>query len=389
MSDGPNIMIAGGGTGGHLFPAMAVAKRISELRPDATIAFAGTERGLEYRLIPNTPWKLYTVPVYGLSGTGFLRRLLALTLLPAAMQAASRIVGEFKPDLVIGVGGYASAPVLFSAGMRRIPRVILEQNAIPGVTNRIFGPSVDRVFVSFKEAILRFKPNRAGNRDHISCPGNPVRDELLNLPEKTSEHVTDPAAPHLLVFGGSQGAEALNDAMLAIIKGLMKKLPGLTVTHQTGRYAATPMGQKYVRIGAGEASKVDVMPFIDDMAAAYEAADLVLCRSGATSVAELTAIGKPSLLVPYPHATHDHQTHNAKALVDAGAAILIPQTDLPDPEHFGPDPKAEALIDILVDLLGDPTRLATMAHSAKQLGRPKAADDIANACLNLIQSEPT
>lgn len=368
------MLVAGGGTGGHLFPGLAVADALAARAPGAAIAFAGTERGLEFKVIPRTAYRLYTVPVYGLVGKGLWRRVLALTLLPAALQAASRILGEFRPDLVIGVGGYASAPLLFAAGIRRIPRVILEQNAVPGLTNRIFGPQVERVFLAFEAARERFKPNARGNRDHISCPGNPVRAQLL-----AATPVADPAAPHLLVFGGSQGAAAINDAMLAGAPALFRALPGLTVTHQTGRVEHTQVQNAYAAMGGAVASRVTVLPFIDDMAAAYARATLVLCRAGATSTAELTALGKPAVLVPYPHAAHGHQAANARALADAGAAVHLDQADL----------SGSFLVATVTGLLGERGRLDAMATAARALGRPDAAGAIADACLSLIAAEPT
>lgn len=355
------VLFAGGGTGGHLFPGLAVAEAFAEAVPDFTGAFVGTERGLEARVIPNTPYQLHTIPVFGLVGKGLTHRLLALSVLPAAFAGAARVLSDFRPDLVVGVGGYASAPVLLMAGLRRIPRVILEQNAVPGVTNRVFGPSVERVFLSFPESESAFKGGR------FSCPGNPVRAGLLKAATKAKHG----SAPHLLAFGGSQGARALNDALMQAVPLLLRRMPELTVTHQTGLADHPRVAAAYAPLGG----QAEAVPFIDDMGTAYARADLVLCRSGATTVAELTALGKPSLMVPFPAAAHDHQTANARTMEQAGAAVMMPQGEL----------TPEGLTETLHSLLKNRDRLDTMGAAAKERGRPDAARDIVSECLKLIR----
>jgi len=354
--------VAGGGTGGHLFPGLAVAAAFAEAVPGTEVAFAGTMRGLEARLIPARGYRLFTLPVMGLVGKGILRRLLGLAILPSALAAAGRVLREFRPDLVVGVGGYASAPVLLMAGLFRLPRVVLEQNAVPGVTNRIFGPHVARVFLTFDAARERFKGGK------FVCPGNPVRAELLDA--KRDRPASAP--PHLLVFGGSQGARALNDAMLEAAPGLLADLPGLTITHQTGHLDLERVQAAYADLG----ERANAAAFIDDMGAAYAAADLVVCRAGATTVAELTALGLPSVLVPYPHAAHDHQSANARLLAEAGAAVFLPQGAL----------TGESLETLIRGLLQNRDRLATMGAAAKALGRPNAAREIVAECLRLLST---
>ncbi len=354
--------MAGGGTGGHLFPGLAVAAAFAEAVPGTEVAFAGTMRGLEARLIPARGYRLFTLPVMGLVGKGILRRLLGLAILPSALAAAGRVLREFRPDLVVGVGGYASAPVLLMAGLFRLPRVVLEQNAVPGVTNRIFGPHVARVFLTFDAARERFKGGK------FVCPGNPVRAELLDA--KRDRPASAP--PHLLVFGGSQGARALNDAMLEAAPGLLADLPGLTITHQTGHLDLERVQAAYADLG----ERANAAAFIDDMGAAYAAADLVVCRAGATTVAELTALGLPSVLVPYPHAAHDHQSANARLLAEAGAAVFLPQGAL----------TGESLETLIRGLLQNRDRLATMGAAAKALGRPNAAREIVAECLRLLST---
>ncbi|MDH4229884.1 MAG: undecaprenyldiphospho-muramoylpentapeptide beta-N-acetylglucosaminyltransferase [Nitrospirota bacterium] len=356
-----NVLIAGGGTGGHLFPGLAVAAAFRDSVPQAQVAFAGTAHGLEARVVPKHGYHLYVLPVMGMIRVGLVRRLLALAVLPSAFAAAWRIVSEFRPDLVVGVGGYASAPILFVAGLRRIPRVIMEQNAIPGVTNRVFGPSVDRVFLAFDAARTHFRGGR------FSVAGNPVRAELLRAPLKAA---TD--APHLLVFGGSQGAQAINGALVDALDALFEALPGLTVTLQTGERDQGRMESAVRRYG----ERVRVLAFIDDMGAAYARADVVIARAGATSLAEITALGKPSILIPYPHATHDHQRANALALADANAAILLEQKDL----------TPERLAATVTPLLRDAAARATMAKAALALGRPDAAARIVGECLEIARA---
>jgi UDP-N-acetylglucosamine--N-acetylmuramyl-(pentapeptide) pyrophosphoryl-undecaprenol N-acetylglucosamine transferase len=360
------VLVAGGGTGGHLFPGLAVAAAFAEAVPGTEVAFAGTTRGLEARVIPARGYRLFTLPVMGLVGKGILRRLLGLAVLPSALAAAGRVLREFRPDLVVGVGGYASAPVLFMAGLFRLPRVVLEQNAVPGVTNRIFGPHVARVFLTFDAARERFKGG------HFACPGNPVRAELLDAKrDRLPGRLGPPGAPpHLLVFGGSQGARALNDAMLEAAPGLLADLPGLTITHQTGHLDLERVQAAYADLG----ERANAAAFIDDMGAAYAAADLVVCRAGATTVAELTALGLPSILVPYPYAAHDHQSANARLLAEAGAAVFLPQGAL----------TGESLETLIRGLLQNRDRLATMGAAAKALGRPNAAREIVAECLRLL-----
>jgi len=357
--------VAGGGTGGHLFPGMAVAEAFRDAVPGTEIAFAGTAHGLEARVVPGAGYRLFTLPVAGIVGKGVMKRLAGLVLLPAALAAAGRVLKEFGPDLVVGVGGYASAPVLFMAGIRRVRRVILEQNAVPGVTNRVFGPSVDRVFLAFEEAAARFKGGR------FSTPGNPVRAGLLRAAEEAPEPTGDrPAGRHLLAFGGSQGARALNDSLVEAVPRLLKALPELTLTHQTGAADLERVRAAYAALEG----RAEAVPFIDDMGAAYARANLVLCRAGATTVAELTALGKPAVLVPYPHAAHDHQTANARLLKDRGAAVLLPQGEL----------SAEHLAETLTDLLNNPAGLATMGAAARAAGHPDAARRIVAECLELL-----
>lgn len=353
--------MAGGGTGGHLFPGMAVAEAFRRAVPGVEVAFAGTGRGIEARVVPQAGYRLFTLPVTGLVGRGLVRRLGALALLPSAVGAAWRVMREFRPDLVVGVGGYAAAPILFVAGLMRLHRVILEQNAVPGVTNRVFGPHADRVFLAFDAAESRFTGGR------FSCPGNPVREGLLQAAEKAGGART---GRHLLAFGGSQGARALNDALIEAVPKLLDKDPGLTVTHQTG-----PADLERVRAAyAPFAGRAEAVAFIDDMGSAYAAADLVLCRAGATTVAELTAVGRPAILVPYPHAAHDHQTANAALLAAHGAALLLPQAAL----------SAERLEGMVNDLLNNRSGLATMEAAAKALGRPDAARRVVTECLALV-----
>lgn len=346
---------------------MAVADTFMRIVPDTTVGFVGTERGIESSVIPKTDYPFFTVPVLGLVGKGLMARLRALATIPSALAAASAILRNFSPDLVVGVGGYASAPILLMAGIRRIPKVILEQNAIPGVTNRLFGPGADRVFLTFREAEAAFKGGQ------FLCPGNPVRNNIIETAGQVGKKKN--GGPGLLVFGGSQGAQAINDALLAALPELLEKMPDLRVTLQTG----TADFERVENAAKPFKKNVTVQPFIEDMGTAYAGADLVVCRAGATTTAELTALGKPSVLIPFPHAAHDHQTANARAMEASGASILLPQTQL----------SGNKLTETVQSLLNNPERLATMEDSARRLGRPQAAEEIVNECLRLVGSTKT
>ena len=361
------VMIAGGGTGGHLFPGIALAEQI--VAEGGAVRFVGTERGIEARAVPEHGYALDLIEVSGIKGRGLKGLLVGLMRLPRAWLQSRRIIRGFGPDVVVGVGGYASGPIVATAWLMRRPTAILEQNSVPGVTNRILGKLVGRVFATFPDDRGQFPARK------LVVAGNPIRAALVERLEQArtkTEGARDQQPPRLFVFGGSQGARALNTAMVAAAAGLAEALPGLEICHQTGTSEVERTQQGYAAAGLSE-PRVRVVPFIKDMSEPYAWCDLVLCRAGATSLSELAAVGCPALLVPFPHATDDHQTHNARSLVDAGAALMVPEREL----------DGDRLVRELVGLLGDRSRLATMRAKMLAAAKPNAAAEISQALREL------
>jgi UDP-N-acetylglucosamine--N-acetylmuramyl-(pentapeptide) pyrophosphoryl-undecaprenol N-acetylglucosamine transferase len=349
------LLLAGGGTGGHLFPAVALAEQLRREEPASEVLFIGTERGLEYRLLPELGWPLRTIPMSGWAGLGLGARLRALAGLAASLGQSRRILGEFRPDVVVGVGGYASVPVLLAARLKGIPYLIHEQNAWPGLANRLLGRWARRVCLSFAEA------GRAFRRVPLVLTGNPVRAAMEECPELPA------GEPQLLVFGGSHGARAINRALVAALPRLEHWRGRLRIVHQAGSGEADAVRAGYRAAGWDD---VEVQPFINDMAGAYARASLVVCRAGATTLAELTACGRPAVLIPYPYAANNHQVANAGALASKGAAIMIEERNL-HPEELG----------ILIDgLLNDRSRLLTMSATARSLAQRGAAARLLEEC---------
>ena len=309
------MVIAGGGTGGHLFPGIAVAEEFLRRDPGNRILFIGTERGLEKRILGTLGFPLRTIPAEGLKGRGALRAAGALAKIPAGLVASCRILREFDPAIVLGVGGYASGPAVLAARVRGTATAIAEQNAFPGLTNRILGRIADRIFLSFA-ASQRWFP-----ADRTQLTGNPIRAAFLG--GRSSERRSDPRFT-VLIFGGSQGAHAINRFVGEALDGLGHMKDRLRFIHQAGEKERESVATAYREKGF----TAEVSPFIIDMAAAYRAADLLICRAGATSIAEITAGGKAAILIPFPFAVNDHQTKNAEILAQAGAAELIREKDL-------------------------------------------------------------
>jgi UDP-N-acetylglucosamine--N-acetylmuramyl-(pentapeptide) pyrophosphoryl-undecaprenol N-acetylglucosamine transferase len=360
------IVIAGGGTGGHLFPGIAVARELLRRHPDAAITFAGTARGIESRVIPRESFELDLLRSAGLKGTSLSARLRGLMLLPLSAIDAWSILSRRSPHLVIGVGGYSSGPVVLFAALRRIPTLLLEQNAVPGLTNRLLARAVSAAAVTFESTAGYF-----GRRAIVA--GNPVRPEFLSERNQPAPRVAGP--PRILIFGGSHGAHAINVAMVEAAAQLALHPGGLAITHQTGERDLELVREGYRR--AGLAARVE--PFLFAMDREINAADLVVCRAGATTIAELTAAGRPSLLVPLPTAADDHQRRNAEVLASAGAAEIVEQKNL----------TGAALAQRIASLVGDRSRLEAMSAAARRLARPDAARVIADKALELVaQAKP-
>lgn len=353
------LLLAGGGTGGHLFPAIALAEQLRREQPESDVLFVGTEQGLEFRLLPQLGWPLRTVTMSGFAGLSLSKRLLAVKRLLSGFSQARTILREFRPDLVAGFGGYASVPALLAAKATGTPFLLHEQNAWPGLANRLLGRWAKRVCLSFPEA------DRAFHHAATVLTGNPVRSSVTNCPHP------DPDRPCLLVFGGSRGARAINRALLAALPKLDSWRGRLQIVHQTGDQERQATVEAYRMQGWDD---VEVQAFISDMGQAYARATLVVCRAGATTLAELTASGRPAILIPYPHATGSHQSSNARALVSKGAALMFEESDL----H--PDDLAR----VIDDLLREQGTLQHMASTARSLARPDAAARLLSECRAVI-----
>jgi UDP-N-acetylglucosamine--N-acetylmuramyl-(pentapeptide) pyrophosphoryl-undecaprenol N-acetylglucosamine transferase len=353
------IVIAGGGTGGHVIPALAIAQQLKK-QCAAEVLFIGTARGIETRLVPHAGFPLELIKVGALKNVSLLTRARTMFDLPRALWASGRMLSDFDPDVVIGVGGYASGPAMLAAIRRRIPTLAFEPNVVPGFANRLVARWVSAAAVHFEETCDYFP--------HCRVTGVPVREAFFHLAPKTAG-----AQPTLLVFGGSQGARAINQAMIESLGGLRQRIPGLHTIHQTGQRDYDNVLAAYQQSGiSGEVHK-----FIDDMPGTFARADLLVCRSGASTVGEITAAGKPTIFIPFPRAADDHQNVNARALERAGAAVVVEESNL----------GASYLVDTISALLVDPNRLQGMSAAAKALAHPKALEEIAAMVKQLAEHE--
>lgn len=352
------VLIAAGGTGGHIYPGIAVAKEILRRDPRSEIKFVGTARGLETKLVPQAGFELLVIESAGLKSVGALARARGVAILPKSFSAARRLIREFRPDVVIGAGGYVSGPVLLTAALMNLPTLVMESNALPGWTNRVLARFVDKAAVSF-EASLRFFRGKG------VVTGNPVRREFFEIPARSR----DISRFTVLVFGGSQGAHAINEALVAALPQLEAVRNVLRITHQTGERDFEHVRSAYLNAGWDE--QADVRRYIDDMVGSFAAADLVICRAGATTTAELIAAGKAAIMVPFPFAADDHQKRNAEALVAEGAAKMILQQDL----------SGERLAKEIVGLVSQPETVTRMEEASRKLAR----GDAAAAAVDLIQ----
>ncbi len=360
-------VIAGGGTGGHLFPGIAVAEAFVEREKGNEVLFIGTEKGIEARVLPGGRFPLKTIQAKPIQGRSVLEKVKAISSLPKAVSEASSILKEFRPSLVLGVGGYASGPTLFAAFLLGIRRAIQEQNVMPGMANRVLKRFSQRIFVSFDEA-KKYFPDRK-----TIVTGNPIRKEFLDClaKEKSEKRDRDPLT--VLVFGGSAGAHRINMAMIEALPRLEGINSSLKFIHQTGREDLDRVSRAYREKGFDALVK----PFIEDMAKCYQISDLVICRSGASTVAELAVCGKAALLIPYPYAAHNHQFINAKKLVDSGAAKLILDREV----------SGEVIAQTILDFYHHPQERVKMEESIRRLGRPRAAEDIVDECYALLGKE--
>lgn len=354
------VLIAGGGTGGHLFSGVALAEELAA-RGHA-VEFVGTARGLEARLIPTLGYPLHLIEVGGLKRMGLRRTLKNLLALPRSAWQAWRVWRRVKPDAVVGVGGYASGPVVLAAALFGTPTLVIEQNSRPGMTNRLLGRVVDKVVTHFAQAAAFFPTRKV-------CPlGNPIRRAIV-MQAQAAAIGHRPGELHVLITGGSQGAHAINEAWRLAAPALAPYAEALRIRHQSGPGDVAALQAAYAAAGL----TATVTPFIDDMIAAYREADLVVARAGASTIAELAVVGKPALFVPLPTAADDHQTTNARELVGREAAWLIPQAQL----------TPEALTAFLRERLAAPEEWAARGERARAFGRPEAARDVADLLTDL------
>jgi len=352
------IIIAGGGTGGHVIPALAIAQQLKK-QLGAEVLFIGTARGIETRLVPQAGFPLELIQVGALKNVSLMTRAKTMFDLPRAIAASSRMLSDFDPEVVIGVGGYASGPAMVAAIRRRLPTLAFEPNVVPGFANRMIARWVSAAAVHFEET-CRYFPN-------CRVTGVPVRAAFFSIAAKIG------GAPTLLVSGGSQGARAINQAMIESLAGLRVKIPEIHIIHQTGQRDYDQVLAAYQQSGiSGEVHK-----FIDDMPGTFGRADLLVCRSGASTVGEITAAGKPAIFVPFPAAANDHQNVNARALERVGAAVVVEESNL----------GAAYLVDTIAALIGDSGRLQSMSAAAKSLAHPKAVEEIAEMVVQLVGGE--
>ncbi len=363
------FIFAGGGTGGHLFPALAIADELRRIDSNVEVLFVGTKDKLEARIVPQHGYGFRSIWISGFQRRKFFRNFLFPIKVFVSLMQSRAIIKEFKPSAVIGTGGYVSGPVLFVATQLGIPTAIHEQNSYPGVTTRQLGKRVDIVFLTFKESIKHFS-----NVKNCVVAGNPTRHSLVNVDRNKALNYfgfNEEQKHTVLIFGGSLGAHSINKAVLKNLDKIIAS--NIRVIWQTGNNDIDEIKsacEKY------PATSIWVNNFIDQMDFAYALGDVVVCRSGATTIAELTRLGKPAILIPYPHAAADHQTHNAQMLADADAAKIVRDADADS-----------AMYETLMSLLNDNASMQRMSLSSKKLGRPNAASDIAVRIIELAKNK--
>ncbi|MGA7398428.1 MAG: undecaprenyldiphospho-muramoylpentapeptide beta-N-acetylglucosaminyltransferase [Candidatus Sulfotelmatobacter sp.] len=355
-------ILAGGGTGGHVIPALAIANELKK-NYAAEVLFIGTARGIENRLVPAAGYPLQLVRVGALKNVSLMTRAKTAFDLPRAVWDAGRMLNEFAPDVVIGVGGYASGPAMMAALVKHIPTLAFEPNVVPGFANRVVARFVSGAAVHFEETAKYFR--------HAQVTGVPVRRAFFDIPVLSS--TKHGGTPTLLVFGGSQGAHAINEAMIRCLPELRRQAPGIHIIHQTGERDYNDALAAYGELG----ESAEVFKFIEDMPGAFARADLVVCRSGASTVAEIAAAGKPAIFVPFPRAADDHQRVNAEALARSGAAVVVEESKL----------EGVWLAETISALLGDSRRLQGMSEAARGLAHPNAARDIAAMAARVAGNE--
>jgi UDP-N-acetylglucosamine--N-acetylmuramyl-(pentapeptide) pyrophosphoryl-undecaprenol N-acetylglucosamine transferase len=360
------LIIAGGGTGGHLFPGIAVAEEFLSRDPANQVLFVGSERGIEARAIPRLGYQLELISAAGIRGKGSLAKLKGAAMMLYGYAQSRKVLQQFKPDLVLGVGGYASLPMVLAARGMEIPRYIHEQNALPGMSNKVLSRVANKVFISLEES-AKFFP-----KDCTLLTGNPLRKQILEMLTKDMPDQQQSETFNLFIFGGSQGAHALNVALPQTVAQLDQNQRALLkITHQTGEADLQQVRAAYQANGI----EADVRPFIDNMATEYHRADLIICRAGATTIAEVTALGKACLFIPFPHATDDHQRKNAEALLKKGACEMLVEQEI----------GGKGLSNALARLMDNRDALKLIGENAAGLARLDAAKVIVDQMLEGVQ----
>lgn len=360
------VVMAGGGTGGHLFPGIAIAREFIARHSETSVNFISSGNQLEKTVLTKAGFDLHSIQIAGIKGRGIWNQITSVLKIPGAILAAMKFLKGFAPDLIVGLGSYSAGPVIIGAWLMRIPIVIHEQNILPGVTNRILARFADRIYISFENTRSRFNPRK------VYWSGNPVRRELLETAgrtDATAAHQTGQKRFTILIIGGSQGAHRINMVMAEALEHL-RNTEQLHFVHQTGEADEKAVSDAYRRKSVSATARA----FFDDMAEQYGQADLIICRAGATTVAEITALGKAAIFVPFPYAADDHQTLNAADLADDGAAELIPEQKL----------NAELLAARIQRYMEKPADLANMAARARRYGKPDAAKNIVDDCYRLL-----
>ena len=365
------IIVSGGGTGGHIYPAVTIINTIKEKCPEAEFLYVGTKRGLEADIVPKEGLPFATVDLQGFERRLTPRNFLRAGKAMAAVVKAAKLVRDFRPDVVIGTGGYVCGPVLMAASLLGIPAVVQEQNVLPGITNKILSRFVSRIAVGSEAAKPYFPAEKT------VYTGNPIRRAVMeaNRQEGAEAFGFDPAKKTVLVSGGSRGARAINRAMVGVLVRAAEN-PAVQILHATGAKEYEDVMNRLKEAGLSELpAHIKVLPYLYNMPQAQALADLAVFRAGATGLSELTARGIPSILVPYPYAAENHQEFNARALEKAGAAKVILNKDLTD----------ETLGAAMEELLADEEKLKSMAEASRKLGRPQAAEEIAEMVLALAK----
>ncbi len=360
--EGLKVLIAAGGTGGHIYPGIAVAKEIQ--RCGGVVRFVGTARGLEARIVPENGFELSFIESFGLKNVGFWRKLKGILILPKSFFQAWRLIREFKPDVVVGAGGYVSGPVLLTACLMKFPTLVMESNALPGFTNRILASFVTKAALTFEQASSFF-----GKKGLVT--GNPVRHEFFEIKPKSRDN----SLVSVLIFGGSQGSKAINDAVIEALPYLKEHQNRLKLTHQTGENDFERVLEAYQMAGW---KNFEVFRYIQNMPKFFAEHDLIVSRAGATTCAELAAAGKASIMIPLPTAADDHQRKNAEALQKAGATQMILQKDL----------SGKILAEKIIELANSPEKITAMEQAIRKFAKPDAAEIVAKLIVELGRKKP-